>query len=70
MLKIKSAARTAASRYFGSSKTREANAKPPIMSSNTTPLIRASVEAETEDRLNELMSMVEAEFESAMEAAK
>ena len=41
-----------------------------VRPSNTTPLIRASVEAETEDRLNELMSMVEAEFESAMEAAK
>jgi phosphomannomutase len=38
--------------------------------SNTTPLIRASVEAETEDRLSELLSMVESEFNTALEATK
>lgn len=36
--------------------------------SNTTPLIRASVEAETEERLEELLSMVEDEFNTALEA--
>lgn len=38
--------------------------------SNTTPLIRASVEAETEERLKELLSMVENEFKIALEATK
>jgi phosphoglucosamine mutase len=38
--------------------------------SNTTPLIRASVEAETEDRLSELLSMVVSEFNTALEATK
>lgn len=37
--------------------------------SNTTPLIRASVEAETIERLEELLSMVEDEFRAALEAA-
>jgi phosphoglucosamine mutase len=38
--------------------------------SNTTPLIRASVEAETEERLEELLSMVESEFNTALEDTK
>lgn len=38
--------------------------------SNTTPLIRASVEAETEERLEELLGMVGKEFEEAMEKSK
>ncbi len=38
--------------------------------SNTTPLIRASVEAETEERLKELLSMVESEFNTALEGTK
>jgi phosphoglucosamine mutase len=38
--------------------------------SNTTPLIRASVEAETEERLNELLKMVEDEFNAALEGTK
>jgi phosphomannomutase/phosphoglucomutase len=38
--------------------------------SNTTPLIRASVEAETEERLEELLSMVGSEFNTALEDTK
>ncbi|MEE9474779.1 MAG: phosphoglucosamine mutase [Candidatus Hydrothermarchaeaceae archaeon] len=38
--------------------------------SNTTPLIRASVEAETAERLEELLSMVEDEFRIGLEALK
>jgi phosphoglucosamine mutase len=38
--------------------------------SNTTPLIRASVEALTEERLTELLSMVEDEFNTALEGTK
>jgi phosphomannomutase/phosphoglucomutase len=41
-----------------------------IRPSNTTPLIRASVEAETQERLGELLSMVENEFNSSLEATK
>jgi len=38
--------------------------------SNTTPLIRASVEAFTEERLTQLLSMVEDEFNTALEGTK
>lgn len=38
--------------------------------SNTTPLIRASVEAETKERLEELLAMVESEFNTALEGTK
>ncbi|MEE8401488.1 MAG: phosphoglucosamine mutase [Candidatus Hydrothermarchaeaceae archaeon] len=41
-----------------------------IRPSNTTPLIRASVEAETDEKLGELLSMVGGEFRAALEDTK
>jgi len=39
-----------------------------IRPSNTTPLLRVTAEAETQERLNGLLDIVRKEFEDAMKA--